>query len=53
MKTRKELHRSFNGCSWVKFQLHELVEVFQQICDPDFAQLPRKFRQGRQMNKYI
>ena len=39
MKPSKGSYRSFNGCLWEKFQLHELVETVQQSSDSDFAEL--------------
>ena len=39
MKPSKGFYRSFNGWLWEKLQMHELVEIVQQSCHPDFAQL--------------
>ena len=48
MKPIKGSYRSFNGCLWEKFQLHELVEIVQQSSGPDFAQLLDRVREGQQ-----
>ena len=33
-----------------KFQLHELVEIFRQSSDPDFAQFLKRVREGQETN---
>ena len=38
MKPSKGSYRSFNGCLWGKFELHELVEIVRQSSNPDFAE---------------
>ena len=48
MKPSKESYRSFNGWLLEKFQLHELVEVVWQSCDPDFAHLLNRVQEGQQ-----
>ena len=39
MRPSKRSHSSFNEWLWEKLQLHELVEIVWQSCDPAFAQL--------------
>ena len=41
-------YRSFNGCLWEKFQLHEVVEIVWQSNDPDFTQLLNRLRERQQ-----
>ena len=42
MKPSKGFYSSFNRWLWEKLQMHELVEIVQQSCQPDFAQLLNK-----------
>ena len=50
MRQSKGSYGSFNECLWEKFQLHELLEIFQQSSDPYFAQLLNRVREGQQAN---
>ena len=38
VKANKRAYRSFNGCLWEKFQLHEVVEIIGQSTEPNFTQ---------------
>ena len=53
MKSNKALYRSFSGCLWEKFQLHELVEIVQQSSDPDFVQLLNRVWEGQQTDNDV
>ena len=53
MKPSKGSYRSFNGCLWEKFQLHELVEIYWQSSDPNFAQLLNRIRGGQQTSNDV
>ena len=50
MKPGKGSHKSFNGWLWEKFQLRELVEIFQQSSDSNFAQLLNRVQEGQHAN---
>ena len=50
MKPSKGSYKSFNGWLWEKFQLHELVEIFWQSSDSNFAQLLNRVREGQHTN---
>ena len=48
MKPSKESYRSFSGWLSEKLQLHEVVEIVWQSCDPDFAQLLNRVQEVQQ-----
>ena len=53
MKPSKGSYRSFNGCLWEKFQLHDQVEIVRQSCDPDYAELLNRVWECQQTDNVI
>ena len=53
MRPSKRSHSSFNERLWEKLQLHELVEIVWQSCDPAFAQLLNRVWEGQQTNNDV